>query len=169
MQLNSSLVPDWRETVDGNFFTIFLIDATWYFRFIFYSLRFFHMLMMINLNNGVTSQRLPLCHQMETFSTIRALCVGNSPGTSEFFTQRSVMRSFDAFFDLNLNKQLSKQSRHWWFEMPLHSLWHHCNASFLRMGNSMAFLLLFINTVPINALAPPGPGVVAIAKLIVLR
>ena len=26
-----------------------------------------------------------------------------------------------------LNKQLSKQSWGWWFEMPLCSLWHHCN------------------------------------------
>ena len=31
------------------------------------------------------------------------------------------------FFDLWLNRQLSKQSRHRWFEMPSHSLWCHCN------------------------------------------
>ena len=31
------------------------------------------------------------------------------------------------FFDLRLNKWLSKQSRHWWFETPLCSLWHHWN------------------------------------------
>ena len=37
------------------------------------------------------------------------------------------MRSFDVFFDLYLNKQLSKQSYGWWFEMPLCPLWHHCN------------------------------------------
>ena len=34
------------------------------------------------------------------------------------------------FWDLHLNKRLSKQSRRRWFEMPLHSLWHHCNALF---------------------------------------
>ena len=27
--------------------------------------------------------------------------------------------SFDVFFDLRLNQQLSKQWRHWWFETPL--------------------------------------------------
>ena len=32
--------------------------------------------------------------------------------------QRPVTRSFDAFFDLRLNKRLSKQSRGWWFETP---------------------------------------------------
>ena len=29
------------------------------------------------------------------------------------------------FFDLRLNKRLSKQSWGWWFEMPLWSLWRH--------------------------------------------
>ena len=37
------------------------------------------------------------------------------------------MRSFDVFLDLHLNKRLSKQSWGWWFETPLHPLWHHCN------------------------------------------
>ena len=32
------------------------------------------------------------------------------------------------FFDLRLNKQLSKQSLGWWFETPSRSLWRHCNA-----------------------------------------
>ena len=31
------------------------------------------------------------------------------------------------FFYLRLNKGLSKQSRHWWFETPSRSLWRHCN------------------------------------------
>ena len=30
-------------------------------------------------------------------------------------------------WDLHLNKLLSKQSRHQWFETSLHSLWQHCN------------------------------------------
>ena len=34
---------------------------------------------------------------------------------------------FDVFFDLCLNKQLSKQSWGWWFETPSRSLWHHYN------------------------------------------
>ena len=31
------------------------------------------------------------------------------------------------FFDLRLNKRLSKQSRRRWFETPSHSLWLYCN------------------------------------------
>ena len=58
------------------------------------------------------------CHQMETFSALLALCAGNSPVTGEFPSQRPVTRSFDVFFDLRLNKRLSKQS-HW--------SWRHCN------------------------------------------
>ena len=52
---------------------------------------------------------------------------GNSPVTGEFSSHRPVTRSFDVFFDLYLNRQLSKQSRGRWFEMPSRSLWHHCN------------------------------------------
>ena len=33
-----------------------------------------------------------------------------------FHTQMPVTQSFDVFFDLRLNKRLSKQSRGWWFE-----------------------------------------------------
>ena len=44
---------------------------------------------------------------METFSALLAFCEGNSPATGEFPSQRPVTRSFDAFFDLRLNKRLS--------------------------------------------------------------
>ena len=44
-----------------------------------------------------------------------------------FPSQRPVVQSFDAFFDLCPNKRLSTQSRCWWFEMPSHLLWCHCN------------------------------------------
>ena len=36
-------------------------------------------------------------HQMETFSALLALCVGNSPVTGEFPSQSPVTRSFDFF------------------------------------------------------------------------
>ena len=35
------------------------------------------------------------CHQMETFCALLAICVGNSPVTGEFPSQRPVTRSFD--------------------------------------------------------------------------
>ena len=55
-------------------------------------------------------------HQMETFSALMAFCAGNSPATGEFPSQRPVTRSFDVFFDLRLNKRLSKKSWGWWLE-----------------------------------------------------
>ena len=66
-------------------------------------------------------------HQMEAFSALRAICVGNSPVNGEFPSQRPVTRSFDVFFDLRLNKRLSKQSWGWWFETLSRQLWRHCN------------------------------------------
>ena len=50
-------------------------------------------------------------HNMETSSALLAFCVGISPVTSEFPAQKPVTRSFDVFFDLHLNQQLSKQWR----------------------------------------------------------
>ena len=47
--------------------------------------------------------------------------------TGEIPSQKPVTRSFDVFFDLCLNKQLSKQSEGWWFETPSGSLWRHCD------------------------------------------
>ena len=64
---------------------------------------------------------------METFSALLALCAGNSPVTGEFPSQKAVTRSFDVFFDLRLNKWLSKQSIRHWFETPWRSLWRHGN------------------------------------------
>ena len=68
-------------------------------------------------------------HQIETFSALLAIFAGNSPVTGEFPAQRLVTRSFDVFFDLHLNKRLSKLSWSWWFEMLYLPLWRHCNTS----------------------------------------
>ena len=71
---------------------------------------------------------------METFSSLLALCAGNSQVPGEFPSQRPVTRSFDVFFDLLLNKQFSKQSWGWWFEMQSCSLWRHCNGTVKSRG-----------------------------------
>ena len=47
--------------------------------------------------------------------------------TGGFPSQRPVTWNFDVFFDLCLNKRLSKQSGCWWLEMQWRSLWCHCN------------------------------------------
>ena len=62
---------------------------------------------------------------MEAFSALLAICAVNSPVTGEFTAQMPVTRSFDIFFDLRLNKRLSKQSWGLLFETPLGSLWRH--------------------------------------------
>ena len=89
---------------------------------------------------------------METFSALLAICAGNSPVHGEFPAQRPVARSFDVFFDLRLNKRLSKQSWGWWFETILRLLWRHRNDLAhwpLRCGNdfkSISFKLVIQNS-----------------------
>ena len=64
------------------------------------------------------------------FRVTDPLC-GEFTGPGEFPTQRPVTRSFDVFFDLRLNKRVSKQPWGWWFETLSWSLWRHCNANVL--------------------------------------
>ena len=64
---------------------------------------------------------------MGIFSPLLDLCEGNTPVTGGFPSQRPVTRSFDVFFDLRLNKRLSKQSGRRLFETPSRSLWRHCD------------------------------------------
>ena len=45
------------------------------------------------------------------------------------------------FFDLRLNKRVSKQSWGWWFETPSRKLWRHCNVDPKR---DLAPLLMFL-------------------------
>ena len=69
-------------------------------------------LMMTSSNGNIFRVTGPLC--------------GEFTGPGEFPTQRPVTRSFDVFFELRLNKRLSKQPWSWWFETPSLSLWRHC-------------------------------------------
>ena len=68
-------------------------------------------------------------HRMETFSALLAICAGNSPVPGEFPAQKPVTRSFDVFFDLRLNKRLSKQSRGSCFETLSRPLLRHCDGT----------------------------------------
>ena len=65
------------------------------------------------------------------FRVTGTLC-GEFTGPGEFPTQRPVTRSFDVFYDLRLNKRLSKQPWGWWLETPSWSLWRHCNVARYR-------------------------------------
>ena len=74
------------------------------------------------------------------FRVTGPLC-GEFTGPGEFPTQRPVTRSFDVFFDLRLNKRLSKQPRGWWFETQSWSLWRHCNAMLTQKGGTRLLYL----------------------------
>ena len=86
-------------------------------------------LLNINMWLSVNARKPWWRHEIETFSALLALSAGNSAVIGEFPAQRPVTRSFDVFFDLRLNKRLSKHSWGSWFETPSRSSWHHCNAS----------------------------------------
>ena len=92
----------------------------------------FHCAMMTSSNGNIFRVTGPLC--------------GEFTGPGDFPTQRPVTRSFDVFFDLRLNKRLSKQPWGWWFETPSWSLWRHCNGP--RVLQLMSFR---INQFPFNS------------------
>ena len=75
------------------------------------------------MRNSRAEQRM----MTSSFSALLAICARNSPVNGEFPSQRPVTRSFDVFYDLRLNKRLSKQVWGWWFETLLRPLWRHCN------------------------------------------
>ena len=84
-------------------------------------------------------------HQMETFPALLAICAVNSPVTGEFARQRPVTHSFGTFFDLRLNKPLSKHSWGWRFETSSRTLWRHCKA-----GTHFANVFVHRNSNPIE-------------------
>ena len=104
------------------------------------------MIFRFNVKNGTLGHFLWYCfqmnitwwhHQMETLSTLLAICAGNSPVTGEFPRQRPVTWSFDVFFELCLNKRLRKQSWGWWFDTPSCPLWRHCNDWWILFDNKL--------------------------------
>ena len=76
--------------------------------------------------NSVHATLMIMSSNGNIFRVTGPLC-GEFTGPGEFPTQRPVTRSFDVFFDLRLNKRLSKQPWGWWFETPSWSSWRHCN------------------------------------------
>ena len=75
---------------------------------------------------------------------VTAICAAYSPVPGEFPAQRPVTRNFDVFFDLRLNKWLSKQSWGWWFETLSRPLWRHCNDSWWWAMGVLSFYVWHI-------------------------
>ena len=97
-----SMLHFWRQHY---FITRILCKSAWLMKTEF--LRTYKFIMMMSPNGNI-------------FHVTGHLC-------GEFTGQRPVRRSFDVFFDLRLNKQLSEQSWGWWFETLLRPLLHYCN------------------------------------------
>ena len=79
----------------------------------------------IGLRN-VWSRAMMTSSNGNIFRVTGHLC-GKFTGHRWIPAQRPVTRTFDVFFDLCLNKRLSKQSWSWWFETLSLPLWRHCN------------------------------------------
>ena len=62
------------------------------------------------------------CHENGNIFRVTGHLCGEFTGDG-----RPVTWSFDEFFELHLNKRLSKQLWGWSFEIPSHPLWCHCN------------------------------------------
>ena len=90
-----------------------------------------HFLSMMTSSNG------------NIFRVTGPLC-GEFTGPGEFPAQRPVTRSFDVFFDLRLNKRLSKQPWGWWFETPSWSLWCQCNAIYVFIPSVVFYVTSFL-------------------------
>ena len=97
--------------------------------------------MMTSSNGNIFRVTGPLCGEFTDHRWI--------PLTGYFPSQRPVTRSFDVFFDLRLNKRLSKQSRRWWFETPPCSLWRHCNVPVYISTVCQSYSLFFISAMNI--------------------
>ena len=61
------------------------------------------------------------------FSVLPTLCAGNNRSPVNSPHKGQWREVFGVFFDLHLNKRLSKQSWRRWFETSSCSLWRHCN------------------------------------------
>ena len=89
---------NWRDSTSGNMGYV----RRWLRK------RFPHIMLVVH--------NFPVIEEAET-------CVRRVPPTTKVL----VVISFDVFFDLHLNKWLSKQSWGWWFETTSRQLWRHCN------------------------------------------
>ena len=79
-----------------------------------------------------------------------AICGGTGHLCGEFAGhrwiphKRPVTQSLGVFFDLRLNKLLSKQSWGWWFKMPSRPLWHRCNEKIWKLSEQFSSLHNFV-------------------------
>ena len=108
------------------------------------------------------------------FHVTGPLC-GNSPVTGEFPIQRPVTRSFDVFFELRLNKWLSKQS--WAGDLRRHCTHYDVIVMILlyrKLLQTMGMKLMFISEInphifPINIFSYFIVNIVTIVSALLLQ
>ena len=74
--------------------------------------------------NGFLQENYPLpwlCHGIETFAVLLALCVGNYPASVWFSAKRASNTRVYAFLDVNLNQLWNKRYSGLEYEMPYRS------------------------------------------------
>ena len=86
---------------------------------------FFIWIVIRKVSHKVTISVFMMTSSNENISTLLALCAGNPPVTGEPPSQKASDAELWCFNDLRLNKRLSEQSRHRWFETSSLSLWRH--------------------------------------------
>ena len=117
----------WRQNWNLNDVLLVFVPS-----YIFFYSKFTH-----STNRELHKRRHDDVIKLKLFPALLAICAVNSPVRSEFPAQGPMTQSFDVFFDLRLNKRLSKQSWGWWSETPPRSLWRQCNEN-ITSDNSIA-------------------------------
>ena len=101
----------------------------------------------ISLRIGTHSLYMMTSSNGNIFRVTGPLC-GEFTGPGEFPAQRPVTQSFDVFFDLRLNKWLSKPWG-WWFETLSWSLWRHCDDALFCCGCMTSYSMIYMIHLPI--------------------
>ena len=80
--------------------------------------------------------------------TDSSICEGNLPVTYGSPSQGLFTRRFDIFFDLRLNKRLSKQSRRRSFVTSSHTSWRHYYAVLWMQMSRCLYVDVFVKWIP---------------------
>ena len=110
--------------------------CVWSYRYIFFSILKINMDINCTTGPGLFTTMMTSSNG-NIFRVTGPLC-GEFTGPGEFPAQRPVMPSF-VFFDLRLNKRLSRQPWGWWCETPSWWLWRQGNDCYVFDGHNQIF------------------------------
>ena len=113
-------------TINISRYRVHIILNTFIYNYVVYSLTMY-IILCVHISSGVVFAFYMMTSSNGNIFRVTGHLCGEFTGPGEFPAQWPVTQSFDVFFDLRLNKRLSKQSWGWWFETLSWSLWHQCN------------------------------------------